>query len=249
MKPTRIALAVAALSAATTLALLNLGCTLDSANEVIRDVSINYSGFYEGQLSDGKLVSHNQGGFIRTLKLIQQGDQIDAIDSNGAHWSGELEDPNNGVASFVIRGNDSLGNAATISGILTLGGGSSGTNGTTSATDATMRGNYFQGSIVSVVNGKASAVPGQNDNGGGGSTNGTTVSVSPSSTTVTNGGSATFTASPSSGSYTWSANPSSLGEIFPDGDSCTFKRNTTGSGTVTLTATDQDNRQGSATIN
>lgn len=248
MNKTRLSLHLAALATAAAVGLINLGCEVGNPNETIRNVSINFSGYYAN--GSTPIVSHNSGLTIRNLKLMQTGDQLQAFDNNNARWTGEVEDPINGVAAFALRGNNSLGQSATISGTLTLNGGSSSSTngGSSTSTDATMRGNYFEDRVVSTVYGVAT-VPGQTGNGGGGGggTNSSSLAISPSSVTLSIGASQTFSASGGSGSYSWSASPTGLGELTSSGSQANFKR--TASGTITLTVTDSNNSTATASVN
>lgn len=216
------------------------GCSVDSADSFYRDVSINYSGFYQG--SDGKhLVDKNSGSAINTLNLRQDGNNLQAVDNNGIIWKGKLGDPDNGNSSFQLKGTTTAGQEGTFAGVLSS---SSGSNSSGSA-QGTMSGTYVEPSFYSTFYGTAQSIPGSTDNGG--ATNGTiTITANPTSVAVN--GTSTLTASGGVGTYTWSE--SGVGSISPTtGTTVTYSRgSSTNATTIEITVKDNSGNTGSVTL-
>lgn len=240
-------------------AILNIGCEIDSADEFIRDLPVDFSGFYTDD--DRLVVDRNSGQPIRSLDLRQQGDSLEAIDNNGLIWRGTIGDVNQGdssiSASFTLEGRNTLGREGIFSGTLSTDASSTtDTNGnttTTSSGNGVMRGTYIEDDIYSSFYGVAQDIPGvipdPDDGDDGSGTNGTdAVSISPSLTTITtNGATASFTASGGTGSYTFSLANGTRGTITQiSGGSATYQRTTAGDNTITVE--DSDGEEASATI-
>lgn len=227
-----------ACSALLTLALVT-GCTIDSADEFYRDVSVNFSGFYTG--NNGKIVSNNSGNSITSLDLRQTGDSLEAVDNNGRIWRGNLGEVQNGSSSFELNGQTTAGRDGTFSGTLSSSGG--GSTGSVSNAQGTMQGTFIESDRYSTFFATAT-IPGSTDTDDGG----TTLSISPSNPTIAINATQVFTVSGSSGTVTWNISGTGSGSVSPQtGTSTTFKRTTAGS--ITLTASDSAGGSTSTTIN
>ncbi len=51
---------------------------------------INFSGYYAGQLSGGRVVSNTSGGPITSLVINQRGDALEVLDNNGSIYRGRV---------------------------------------------------------------------------------------------------------------------------------------------------------------
>ena len=205
------------------------GCSTDSSDTFIRDVSVNFSGFYTGR-NNGKIVAVNTGSAITSLDLRQTGDRLEAVDNNGHIWRGSLGEVQNGNSSFELNGQTTAGTEATFSGNISSSDG--GSTGSVNSASGTMQGTFIEPSRFSTFYAQAT-IPGTVDNGGGGTTG---VTISPSSATVSaNGQTQIFTATGGSGSYTWSISASSRGSLNnTSGSSVTYTRSTSGDNTITV---------------
>ena len=131
--------------------LLLLGCELDSADSVVREVGINYSGFYVGD--GGNLVSQQTGAKTTSLNLRQTGDQLEAVDNNGITFRGTIGTVVDDTASFVLDGATTAGQSVTIDGTLTASG-----------TEGTMRGTWIEPVVIGTVSGQATINPSPTNN-------------------------------------------------------------------------------------
>ena len=106
-----------------------LGCEVGSSDSAVRNMSVNFSGFYDAK-SDGTafIAPANSGAPVTSLNLRQNGDQLEAIDNNDIVFSGTLNDSSgdsgSATAGFTLEGHTTEGNAVTVSGSLS-GSGSS----------------------------------------------------------------------------------------------------------------------------
>lgn len=123
-----------------------LGCEIDSADSVVRNVEINYAGFYVGD--GGSLVSQQTGAKTTSLNLRQTGDQLEAVDNNGIVFRGTLGSIVDETATFVLDGATTAGQSVTIDGTLTASG-----------TEGTMRGTWIEPALYGTVSGKATINP------------------------------------------------------------------------------------------
>ena len=123
-----------------------LGCEIDSADSVVRNVEINYAGFYVGD--GGSLVSQQTGAKTTSLNLRQTGDQLEAVDNNGIVFRGTLGSIVDETANFVLDGSTTAGQSVTIDGTLTASG-----------TEGTMRGTWIEPALYGTVSGKATINP------------------------------------------------------------------------------------------
>lgn len=227
----------------TATALLAMGlisaCTIDSADEFSRDVSVNFTGFYTNP-NGGNIVAKNSGSSISSLDLRQSGDSLEAVDNNGRIWRGNLGEVQNGTSSFELNGNTSSGTEATFSGNISTSDGGSSTGGTSNAR-GTMQGTFIEPGRFSTFFATAT-IPGST--GGGGSA----LSISPQNPTVATNGTVVFTASGNNGTVTWLLSGTGTGSVSPQtGTTTTFKRTTAGS--ITITASDSSGGSASTTIN
>lgn len=229
----------AAVALPLALTLLTTGCEVDSADTFIRDVPVDFSGFYTACDGDNAIVQANSGNRIRTLDLRQNGDQLEAFDNNGAIWRGSLGEVQNGRSSFTLEGRTSTGIEGLFSGTLSSSdGGSSNTSG---SVNGSMTGTYIEPDRFSTFCGNASipgSIGGGDDGGGSG---GGSLAISPSGiqTISAASGQINFSASGGSGSYSWSVNTASLGSLSASsGSSVTYTRSGTSVGTQTVTLTD-----------
>ncbi len=224
---TRAALALLAL-----LAIVFSGCEVGSPNTVIRGVAVDYSGFYRSVV--GAIPSQQSGAPVENMNLIQTGDNLQAIDNNGAIWKGRISnspDAQNLIAQFTMEGKTTAGSKVTMAGNLS--------KDSAGATTARMDGTWIEPTFYATFSaiGQVSAT----------STNsGSTFAISPPSATVAVGGSAAFSVSGGTGTITWSVSGS--GNLSTStGNSTTFTRNAAGA--VTLTANDTSGHSATATIN
>jgi len=128
-----------------------LGCEIDSADSVVREVGINYSGFYVGD--GGNLVSQQTGAKTTSLNLRQTGDQLEAVDNNGITFRGTIGTVVDDTASFVLDGATTAGQSVTIDGTLTASG-----------TEGTMRGTWIEPVVIGTVSGQATINPSPTNN-------------------------------------------------------------------------------------
>lgn len=218
------------------------GCSIDSADEFYRDVSVNFSGYYTGR-NGGNIVAANTGAAITSLDLRQTGDSLEAVDNNGNIWRGSLGEVQDGTSSFDLNGQTTAGTEATLSGSISSSDGGSSETGTTANASGTMQGTYIEPDRFSTFYATAT-IPGAVDNGGDDSS----LSISPSNPTVAVNGTQVFTVSGSSGTVTWNISGSGTGSVSPQtGTSTTFTRTTSGS--ITLTASDSSGGSATTTIN
>ncbi len=197
------------------LALIWAGCEIGSPDQTIRQVGINIAGFYANP--EGRVVSRNTGAPIETLNVIQNGDQIEAVDNNGRVFRGRIGSVSGGQASLTLEGRTTAGQVGVIQATVDVSGNT-----------ATMRGTWIEATLYGTVYGQAT-VP---TNAGGGGTGNLTISPS-GVITVARGSSTQFTASGGTGSYTWSVAIPSLGSILGSGSSVVYQAgNTSGTQTV-----------------
>lgn len=199
------------MSIAAFLTLLS-GCDISSSDSVVRNVSVDFSGFYTN--NGAPIISNNSGANITALNLRQTGDQLEAVDNNNLIFRGNIGNITNGEGNFTLRGSTTAGGTGTLSGIL------SGSGGT-----GTLRGTWTEPNAFGTAIGQASI------------TLATGLTVDPSGTvTVANGGSQVFTASGGSGSFSWSISQGDLGTLSATtGASVTYSATAIGSQTITAT--------------
>ena len=152
-----------------------LGCSGDSAEGTVRSVGgLVVEGFYVHPTPGNLLVGQTSGAPVRSLNLRQSGDQLEGVDNNNIFFKGTIGQVIDGNrASFNLEGRSTIGERATISGIIDLTGNL-----------ATMRGTWIEPTLTSTVVGVAE-VP----------ENVAAVRLNPTSITIVDGGLTTFTAS------------------------------------------------------
>lgn len=217
-------------------ALLVVGCELKSADSTIREVGVDFSGYYDSTATNADFVSPaNSGGRVTSFNLRQTGDQLEAIDNHQYVFRGTIgeaqSDGGTATASFTLEGETTAGQSVTIAGTLAGQGGS-----------ATIKGTWIEPDRYCYLNGDASINPIPTNTG-------SDVTISASTSTITsNNATATLTANGGSGSYTaWSVSDGGKGSVSPtSGKTVTYTR--LAAGNVTVTVTDSASRQGSIQI-
>jgi hypothetical protein len=238
MKSVRQTVLAAAVVAAAVSALFITGCdTGGSPNTIERNLGVDYSGFYTGQNSSNRIASQNSGAPVTQFNLRQTGANLEVVDNNGALWKGDIgnaPDAQNLTATFTLNGKTTVGEQVTISGTIT--------KSSAGATDAQMTGTWIEPNFYATVSAHGSVSATSTNSGGSGS-----FTISPPSTTVAIGQTATFSASGANGTVSWSASPAGFGQLSPNGNTASFLRSA--SGTVTITATASGGGSASATVN
>ncbi len=224
---------------------LFMGCEVDSASDVQRNVGVDFTGFYANRVgsNDNAIVSRNTGHAITTLDLRQGGDRLEAIDNNNIIFKGSIGDFRGTVASFELVGRTTAGNKGTISGTLTTSG-DVGSN-TAGIAVGIMQGTWIEDSLFGTVRASAT-VPGVTSGGGGGDGGGNGIQVSVSSSTVAVGDSITVSAANSSGTVTWSTQNGRGHFSSTSGNSVSFTRDVVGTEVITGTDSVSDD---SVTVN
>lgn len=139
------------------IALIHIGCEVDSADTFSRDVATDFSGYYTSCENDTAIVQANSGNRIRTLDLRQSGDTLEAVDNNGAIWRGSLGEVQDGRSSFELKGRTSTGIEGYFSGTLSSSDGGSTNSG--GSANGTMTGTYIEPDRYSTFCGTAT-IPG-----------------------------------------------------------------------------------------
>lgn len=235
-----LAFALALPLAALVLAGCDVGST-DSTTAVMSDNEgniYNYSGLYMSTTNTsgstngyGTLVfpaGRQSGTALIWMRLLQYGSALEAYDSAGLAWSGNVSAQNGETASFSLQGRTTAGNSVEIFGTLDYAA-------QLSTMDATWIEPGFAGSIfaqatVSPVTTNSPVETNVTED----------VSISPSGiiTLSTNGAFQSFTASGGDGSYNWSY-AGTGGELSDEtGSSNRFTRSTNGSGVVSVRSDD-----------
>ncbi|MFH0909669.1 MAG: hypothetical protein V1929_12995 [bacterium] len=221
---------------------LVVGCELsNSPNNTVRNVAVDFSGFYD---NDGAPLSSSQSGDpVTSFNLRQTGDRLEAVDNNGIIFKGTLGEVSgeSGSASSIFE----LNGRTTANGDVTISGTISGSDnqGTMSGTwiEPDRFGNFYAQGTISTIN--------TNSNGGGGTNNNSAVSINPSSATLTvNGETDSFTASGGSGSYAWQISNSNGTLNNTSGGSVTYTRTSSGNNTITVRDSNDSGKTASATI-
>ena len=200
--------------------LLFLGCEGGSSNDVISNVSADFSGLYSGNTEGTEsLIKHPSDGstIIRSLQLIQTGSELEAFDNFGGAYRGNIQYMVETEATFILEDPATGGNQVTMTG--TLAG---------SGDTATMRGAYITPGYTANIYGSASITPIQSN---------AQLQVS-GPTSMSANTTSNFTASGGSGAYTWSISVSAYGTP-SSGSGATFSYTATSSNvTQTITVND-----------
>ena len=211
------------------------GCEVGSADSVINEVDLNFSGYYDAKTDSGVPFVNpaNSGALVTSFILRQNGSQLEAIDNNNQVFRGSINnfDELNSIASFVLEGATTIGRNVTISGTLTGEG-----------TSGIMEGTWVEPNMYARIYGDAVINPQTNQPS-------TEVKVTSDKSSLANSEQANLTATGGSGSYSWQA--SGFGTLSTsNGSSAVFTCNSSSSGSATITATDtaDSNKKGSVTI-
>jgi hypothetical protein len=224
-------------------ALVFLGCEVGSSDSATRNVSVDFTGFYDSTETNSDFVSPaNSGSRVTSLNVRQSGDQLQAVDNNGIIFEGTLSDSalssGTATANFRLDGRTTAGQSVTISGSLS-GTGESGT----------MRGTWIEPSLLAYVHGDAviNTVP---TNQPPPVTNAVTLTAS-STTLTTEGSKATLTALGGSGSYEWTIESQDRGTWVEEpgtGNQAVYQRVTAGANTITVADSANGDNHDSVTI-
>jgi len=212
-------------------AFLFLGCELDSSESVVRDVAVNFTGYYDKINDDTAppfVSPKNSGGEVTFLNLLQTGDSLEATDNHGIIFRGSIGSVEDTTASFTLEGSTTAGQDVTITGQL---------NGDASTETATMKGTWIEPNVYAAVNGDAKINPIPTNQPSPGPTNDLKLVTTTSTLQPTQ--SATLTASGGSTPYNWSISANNLGAlaVAPSGNSAEYQANSA-VGTNTITVTD-----------
>lgn len=227
-----------------------VGCEVDSsADEFVRNVSINFSGFYRNTLTNGApIVSRNTGSRIFTLDLRQTGDRLEAVDNNGIIWKGSIGEVFENIASFTLEGLTTAGNRGTLTGSLSAEGVSTGTNAVSGSAQGTMTGTYIEPDIFSAFYAQAT-IPGAIPTGGGGGGGGGGSLNLSGPTSVAVNGTGNYTVSGGTAPYGWQTTAGAFVPSNPTGTSATFRAPSTSTGPVTISVTDSEGNTDSISVN
>lgn len=218
--------------------LVFLGCEVGNSDSAVREIGVDFTGFYDSTGTSNDFVSPaNSGARVKSFNLRQNGDQLEAIDNNNIVFHGSVGDSSGssgtGTSSFQLEGQTTAGQPVTISGTL------SGANTSGNSATAIMDGTWIEPNIYAHILGDAVINP-ITTNSPSPTTN--SLSVSASATSIKTTQSSTLTAQGGSqdyGNFTWSYSPSSLGGLTAtSGQTTTFEANNSSTGTVTVMVND-----------
>ncbi len=212
--------------------------SVDSTSAVVSDNSgtiYNFSGLYMHPDIDRNstndppgLVYPNSEGrrpsgeIITFLRLLQYGSVLEAYDSAGLTWYGNISAMQGGTASFTLSGRTTVGQSVEVAGTMSY-----------ASQQSTMDATWIEPSYYGNLSAKATVTPANTNSPVTG------LSISPSSVTLSsNKTTQAFTASGGSGSYTWSVSNSSLGSVNPTTGISTTYTSTKVSGANIVTVTD-----------
>jgi hypothetical protein len=225
-----------------------LACDVGSTDSVTGSLSdssgtiYDFSGTYYPVEDAETLVnppSAQSGKLLTWIRLVQYGSKLEGYDNAKKTWSGKITSVSSGGnAPFTLSGSTTTGHSVEIIGTLRYADGAS-----------TMDGSWIEdvGNAASIYAKAAVAAPATNS-----SSSTTSLTISPSSKSVSFGSSATFTASGGTSPYSWALSTTSYGTLSTSsGSSTTFtatSTTSTSSKTITLTVTDSASDTASATI-
>jgi hypothetical protein len=247
MKRCRIP-AVAFCSLLLVSALLLLGCEIGNSDSTTRNISVNFTGFYDSTATNSDFVSPaNSGSRVTSFNLMQSGDQLTAIDNNNLVFHGSVGDASgdagSGTANFQLEGQTTAGQSVTIAG--TLSGANTGGNSAL----GTMNGTWIEPNLYAhilgdaIINAIVTNSPVQ-------PTGTTAVAISPTTVTLnSSGASANFTASGGGGGFSWSIGNGNLGTLTANGNLATYTRLIAGTNTVTVSDSANTANKATATVN
>lgn len=144
MKTLSASVSVLCASFIAALLLLQAGCEIDGGDETVRTVSVNVEGTYR---NGSGIPERQSGNRVTQLTLVQSGDQLTAIDNQGARWSGTIGRAGADSATLTLRGMTSNGVEVVITGTITVSG-----------TNATLSGLWVEPGLNSGVSASASDV-------------------------------------------------------------------------------------------
>jgi hypothetical protein len=127
MKTFRWCFAIMSVALFGALSLLQVGCDIESGDDVTRNVSVNVSGVYRN--GDG-IPTRQSGAKVSSINLTQSGDQLYGVDNNGGRWEGSIGRADAGTATITLKGQTSAGAKVVITGNIRV----SGNTGTMSGT-------------------------------------------------------------------------------------------------------------------
>ena len=142
----RTVLTSGTLAAALISTTLYMGCRIDSADSVTRNVRVNVGGLYANNGS--RLITQNTGAAITQLNVIQDGDRLQAIDNNGLIFRGTIGSASGESATFNLKGRTTAGEEGILSGSITVSG-----------NRATMRGTWAEPTLFGNVLAFATVTP------------------------------------------------------------------------------------------
>lgn len=211
------------------------GCEIGSADSVVRTVTIDFTGYYEGNIQDGDtayLTSRNSGARVRYMMLRQNGDQLEAIDNNQLVFRGTLGNVIESTATFTLEGSTTVGNPVTISGSLSE----------TGERTSTIQGTWIEPEFYAIFSGRGTINPSPTNQP-------SQLTLNTSSTSIKTNATVTLMASGAS-RYDWSASGSASGNLASTSTSTGNNSwSSTGSaGTVTITVRDADNTSRTASV-
>lgn len=214
------------------------GCEIDSAENATRNVNINVAGYYTGDL-EGRIVENNTGASITSFNIIQNGDQLQAIDNNGLIFRGSIGQVTDGSASFSLRGSTTAGQEATLAGSINVEG-----------STATMQGTWAEPSLFARVLASGDITGGQPIIDDGGTTS-ITLTTSRASIDVSSADrSATLTINGGSAPFTLSVVPGTRGSLPSSTSSrtATYTATSNNTGTATIRVSDSQGQSDTVTI-
>lgn len=242
-----LALALALPLAALAIAGCDVGST-DSTTSVMSDNAgkiYNYSGLYMSITNEsgstngyGTLVfpaNRQSGAALIWLRLLQYGSALEAYDSAGLTWSGNISAQNGEIASFSLQGRTTAGNSVEVFGTLDYDDASR-----LSTMDATWIEPNFAGSIFAQATVSPVATNSPSPTNGTGN-----VTLTASSYNVSSNEAISLTAS-GGDTYTWSS--VTYGVLVPSGSIAAYTRTSgTSSNSETITVS-SDGDSDSVTI-
>jgi len=227
------------------------GCnvdSIDSTSAVLSDNSgtiYNFSGLYmnpnNSTSTNGVLpiVFPNQGNhkptgeLIRSMRMLQYGSVLEAYDSAGLTWYGNISGLQGTAASFTLSGRTTVGNPVEIAGTMNYADQKSTLNATW------IEPNYF-GSIIA----EATVTPANTNTPVSG------LNITPNSTPLSGGQTTVrLTARDGSGSYSsWEVTAPSLGTVNPTTGASVTYTSTGITGNNTITVIDSTGTRATATV-
>lgn len=217
--------------------LLVVGCELKSADSTIREVGVDFSGYYDSTATNADFVSPaNSGGRVTSFNLRQTGDQLEAIDNHQYVFRGTIgeaqSDGGAATASFTLYGETTVGQSVTIAGTLAGQGNA-----------ATMTGTWIEPDRYCYLRGDATINTIQTN-----TPEPDAVGLVANTSSISVGEGVNLTASGAS-SYNWTASGTASGSFEDSSPSDGNNRwVATGAGSATLTAADSSDTSRAASV-